>query len=285
MIKNEGVLKFVSREGIVLASLIIYILMLVFYYIPAFNDMWGRGDNFRIYAIIITVVMALLLALAGIVIQRIGFKTQQNELRSLIIFAIGAVILFFVPTGTAFGILPENIGAIQIILLILGILICLTGAVATARAGGFFLVWTFGALFYLIVASHEAFKMFIWTGSFGILDMTLSYLAVSIIGLSFLLYVYYEVKFFYLAYLVDEALVQNKAKKYEAALELLDKALTIYPYYVTALNNKGNVLFRMKKYEDAKYCYEKALEYDPDYQKAQLNMKQVSKKVGRRVAN
>ena len=285
MIKNEGVLKFVSREGIVLASLIIYILMLVFYYITPFHEMWDRGSNFRIYAAIITVVMVLLLGLAAVVIQKIGFRPQQNELRSLVIFAIGAIILFFVPAGTAFGVLPEEIGAIQIILLILGIAICLVGAVATARAGGFFLLWAFGGLFYLIMASHEAFKMFIYTGSFGILDMTLSYLAVGIISLSFVLYIYFEVKFFYLAYLVDQALELSGKKKHEEAMALLDKALVIYPYYVTALNNKGNVLYRMKKFEDAKYCYEKALEFDPQYQKAQLNMKQVQKKVGRRVAN
>jgi tetratricopeptide (TPR) repeat protein len=84
----------------------------------------------------------------------------------------------------------------------------------------------------------------------------------------------------YLAYLVDEALELNENKEYDSAIELLDKALLIYPNYLTALNNKGNVLYRMKDYNYSRECYLRVIDIDPDYRKAKSNLRLANKKLG-----
>jgi tetratricopeptide (TPR) repeat protein len=48
-------------------------------------------------------------------------------------------------------------------------------------------------------------------------------------------------------------------------MECLDKALSIDPRFVRALNNKGLELSDQKKYEQAADCYDRAIEYAPDY--------------------
>jgi tetratricopeptide (TPR) repeat protein len=53
--------------------------------------------------------------------------------------------------------------------------------------------------------------------------------------------------------------------EYEEAIECYDKALSVNPYYVVALHNKGKVFSYLEKYEEAIECYDKALEIDPNY--------------------
>ena len=67
----------------------------------------------------------------------------------------------------------------------------------------------------------------------------------------------------------------RKKKNYEKALNCCNKALLIYPYFVTGWNNKGNVLVNMGKKKDAVACYKKALDINPDYIPARKNLKQI----------
>ena len=52
-------------------------------------------------------------------------------------------------------------------------------------------------------------------------------------------------------------------QKYDEALQYFDKALTIDPSSVNALNNKGTALDHLKRYNEALQFYDKALSIDP----------------------
>ena len=108
-------------------------------------------------------------------------------------------------------------GPVHIILLVLGILLCLAGMFILARDGGFFSVWFFGSAYFWLYGFHEGFDFIIYTGNYGPYDRTLSFIGIGIMLASFVLYLYSEVKFVYLAYLVDEALSLNENKKYKQA--------------------------------------------------------------------
>lgn len=60
--------------------------------------------------------------------------------------------------------------------------------------------------------------------------------------------------------------------RYEEALESLDKAIELDPTYAEAYSNKGNVLQELHRYEEALACYEKAIRLHPTYAEAYSNM-------------
>jgi len=246
------------------------------------QDVWTSGNNFRVYGGILFIVFLILGVLGAFMVFRRGPEILKVEAKGFIPFAIGSFLLFLIPVGSGIGMLPggsDFLGPIHIIILILGIIICLAGMVMLARDGEFFTAWFPGAGFILIFGGHNALGFFSAT-AFGSMDAFLVGEALGLLIASFLLYAYYELKFIYLAYLVDEALEFNEAKAYEKAVELLDKALLIYPQYKTALNNKGNVLYRMKEYNLARECYLRVVDVDPYYGKAKSNLKLANKKLG-----
>jgi tetratricopeptide (TPR) repeat protein len=209
----------------------------------------------------------------------------KMEQKGFTIFAIGAIILFLVPFLSSLEILgtEENfMGAIHIILLAIGILICLVGMVFLARDGGYFSIWLFGTIFLTIFGGHEAFKLIIYTGNYGPIDRFLMMEGIGILLASFVLYIYAELKFVYLAYRIEEAQKLNDEKKYQAALEVLDKVLAVFPNYSTAWNNKGNIYYRLKQYEEAMDCYDRVAFINPDYPHTENNIKQVQKKLKKR---
>ena len=87
----------------------------------------------------------------------------------------------------------------------------------------------------------------------------------------------FDIKFFYLAKLIKEERGFRRKKDFKKALSYCNKALTLYPYFATAWNNKGNLLINMGKKKDAIECYEKAIEINPNYKPAKKNL-QVAKR-------
>jgi tetratricopeptide (TPR) repeat protein len=273
-----------SKEGIVISSVIVFFLLLILYFIGPLNDYWTSGDNeFRNYALILFVVFLLFTAAGIYLLVTTKLWILKWEARGFGIFLIGSILLFIIPFGNATEILPggmEMFGAIQVILLIIGILICLVGALLLARDGGFFSIWFLGVVFMLVLGGHEAFRIIIYTGDYGPIDTFLRYEALGILLTSFVLFVVFEVKNLYIFYLFDEALEHKRDNDLEMAVEILDKALRLAPRHTTALNNKGNILYKLKEFEGARECYQGALDANPDYHKAEDNLRVVNKALG-----
>ena len=57
----------------------------------------------------------------------------------------------------------------------------------------------------------------------------------------------------------------------QEALASYDRALTIKPEHVTALNNRGNAMHTLARYEEALASYDRALAIKPDYADALCN--------------
>lgn len=286
-----------SREGIVLASIIIFVVMMLFYYLPQTNKIWEHGSNLRIYSLVLLVIYVVLIALGlfsvyntyfiwmkmkiGKYDKFLGFLRNEDWVRANGVFILGSLFLLFVPVGTSLGILPgghDYFGPAHITFLIIGVLICVLGVIWIAREGGYFSIWFIGAGFYSLVGLH-GFLMLGSDTQLGPIDATLSFMALGILISSLLLYIYHELKFIYLSGLVDEALELNEQKDYRGSIKKLNEALKIYPNYTTALNNKGNVLYRIKDYEGAREHYIKAIESNPSYIKAKSNLRMANKKL------
>jgi len=281
----EGGLKYYSRGGIVIAGLIIYLLLWLMYAFPPFKSVWDSGHNYIYYEFLSSLVMGVIMLIGAYVVLRLGIKLLQFEWRGFGIFAFGALLLFFIPFGNAQGILPggnDLFGPIQVILLIIGIGICAAGIVALARTGGFFTIWFIGVGLYVAMGIYDVSRLS-YSSDLGSYHIFVVIEALCIMIASFLLYIYCEAKFFYLSYLVDEALKHTKVKNYLRSEVLLKKALMIYPYYSTAVNNLGNVYFRMKEYKKAKECYDLVIAVDPDYKKAQINLNLAKRRVGKKM--
>jgi tetratricopeptide (TPR) repeat protein len=97
--------------------------------------------------------------------------------------------------------------------------------------------------------------------------------AIILFILCFILLIYSDLKFFYLAKLIREEKNLRKKKEYKKALALCDRVLLIYPFFATAWNNKGNIYINLGKKKDAMECYKKAIEINPNYELARNNLK------------
>lgn len=281
-----SLIRIVSKQRLLTVSIIVYILMILLFYLPPLNDYWtDSSGNFTMFSAFIFVAFLVLTVLGGLVLFKTGLNAIKWEQKGFTIFAIGAILLFLVPFLSSLEVIgggEEFLGSIHFILLALGIIICLVGMVFLARDGGYFSIWLFGTIFLTILGGHEAFKFIIYTGNYGPIDRFLMFEGIGILLASFVLYVYAEIKFVFLAYRIEEAQKLNEEKKFEAALEVLDKVLAIFPNYSTAWNNKGNLYYRMKMYEEAMDCYDKVAYIDPEYPHTENNMNQVAKKLKKR---
>ena len=278
-------IRVVTKQRLLTVSIIIYILMVLLFYLPPLNDYWTKGSgNFTMFSAIVFIVFLVLTVLGALVIYKSGTSAIKREQKGFTAFAIGAILLFLVPFLSSLEVIgggEEFLSSIHLILLVLGILICVVGMFFLAREGGYFSIWLFGTVFLTIFGGHEAFKFIIYTGTYGQVDRFLMIEGIGILLASFMLYIYAELKFVFLAYKIEEAQRLNDEKKYKAALEVLEKVLAIYPNYSTAWNNKGNIHYRMKEYEEARDCYDRVAYLDPEYPHTENNMKQVMKKLKR----
>jgi len=67
----------------------------------------------------------------------------------------------------------------------------------------------------------------------------------------------------------------------EKILEYFDRALTAYPGYAKAWNEKGNFLDYLGKYKEAIQCYDKAIKLDPALSEAYFNRGMTLNKMGK----
>jgi tetratricopeptide (TPR) repeat protein len=67
----------------------------------------------------------------------------------------------------------------------------------------------------------------------------------------------------------------------EMILENFDRAITLDPGYVTALNEKANFLDQIGRFDEALSCYDRALRIDPGSAEAWFNKGLTLKKMGK----
>jgi len=253
-----------SKEGIIIFSMILTGILALGYY--GFEPFWEQ--NFRLYAGIMVIVMGIFF-LIGLLLLISTPHVVRHEMQGFSIFLVGGLILFAIPAGEAF---KTSYVSSWFVIMFVGLLICIFGAFISARTGGFFSIWMLGSAFTLIMAGHEAFHWVIFTGHFGPYDTTLWWVSIMTIVVSFILFVYHQLKFYYLLKLIKDGKELRKKKMYEKALKKVDRALAIYPYFTTAWNNKGNIMVNLKRYQEAMKCYDKCFEINPNYPHVKKNM-------------
>jgi len=257
------------KKMIVLLSMILIGILLIVY--RSDNQYWS--DKFITYNQILFGISALLLVLIILVVLMDIKKIIMHELLGFIIFLIGALIIMLVPAQNLLGL---ELGEMSIGLYAAGAAVIVIGTLVLMRNGGFIGVCFFSVIINALVS---AFYVFGNTKAIQYNSNTLLLINISIIFfiISFILLIYHDVKFLYLAKIIKEERVFRGNKNYKKALTYCEKALRIYPFFATAWNNKGNVLINMGKKKDAIKCYQRALEINPEYMPAKKNLQLVQK--------
>ncbi|MFW9881387.1 MAG: tetratricopeptide repeat protein [Candidatus Thorarchaeota archaeon] len=259
----------IAKKMVVIFSMILIGLALIIY--RANYENWA--DGFISYNQILFGI-SLLLMIILVFIVLIDLKNiLKHEIIGFIIFAVGALIIILFPARNKLGMSDFESGTI---FFALGAIIIILGTVILMRTGGFVGVALLGLILNLGVS---AFYMFGNTSAIQYNENTRLMIDLSIVFfiVSFLLLVYHDLKFFYLANLMRQHNNLRKKQKYNEALNFCDKALKVYPNFVTAWNNKGNVLFNLGKKNEAINCYKKALALNPNYSPAQSNLKLIQR--------
>jgi tetratricopeptide (TPR) repeat protein len=125
---------------------------------------------------------------------------------------------------------------------------------------------------------HEAFYFVIWTEHFGDFDNFLGWIGIYVVVTSFILFLYHDIKFFYLSKIIKQGNKYRKNQQYKKAIKCFRKTLKIYPLFTTAWNNMGNVYYNEGNLKEAINCYKTALSINPNYQNAKKNLSVVQKK-------
>jgi tetratricopeptide (TPR) repeat protein len=189
-----------------------------------------------------------------------------------VIFAVGAILLMLVPARNMLGVGDGGSGAFYAV----GGIVVLLGTIFLMRSGGYISVSLISLLTLMLVSAYHMF------GSSDVIQYTentflITTYAIGFLILCYLLLVYDDAKFFYLAKLIKDERNFRKKKEYKKAMSYCDRALLIYPYFATAWNNKGNVYMNMGKKDDAKNCYNKALSINPNYEPAMMNLQAIKR--------
>jgi len=261
MIKN-------LKKWIVLISMILIGILLIAY--RSNQEYWS--EQFMSYNQYIFGISTLLLIIILIVVIFDIKMMIKYEFLGSILFAVGGLIIVIFNAQSYLGI--ESLGEDGTGFYTAGAVIIGLGTVMFMRNGGFVGACLGGIIVNIVVAG---FYMFDNTSAIQYNSNTLLYINLSIVYfiLSFFLLVYNEIKFFYLAKLMRDEKKFRAKKEYKKALQYCNKALFVYPYFVTGWNNKGNVLYNMGKKSEAVNCYKKALSINPDYIPAQRNLQQM----------
>jgi tetratricopeptide (TPR) repeat protein len=275
---------FASKEGLIIVSLILFAIYAFWYTIFEYYF----HEEFLTWTIIM-MAFSLIVTFTLIVLFITGIFVLWKDKRYIFIhekygsgvFLIGALILLAVPLAWTADII-EHQGAFaqnSIIFMIVGGSLCILGSLILARTGGFFIVWMIGVGIYMIMSFHEGFQIFIYNEFFGRYDDTVGAIGVFTVATSFILFLYHDLKFFYLTRVIKRGNKFRREKKYKDAIKCFNRALRIYPLFTTAWNNKGNVYYNQGKPNEAIICYKKALEFNPDYTNAKKNLEVVAKKL------
>jgi tetratricopeptide (TPR) repeat protein len=260
-----------KKTFIIISMFLIGILLLVY----KLNAEYWR-DNFGTYTMM-TVAITALLAILGMILLFIDVRRfMRFELMGFIFLIVAAAILMVYPSSPAFdwGVTSAT-GLVAA-----GVVVTIIAGIMLARFGGYFAPCVVGLGFQIIFSGYYP-MMSPDASSFHTNAFMVSNFGIGFLVLSFILMIYQDLKFYYLATLIKQANRLRKEKKYTEALNYCDKALKIYPNFVTALNNKGNILFNLKRPNDAIEYYSKAIKINPNYRQAQSNLEVVQRKMGR----
>jgi tetratricopeptide (TPR) repeat protein len=281
MVKSEGIvksdkpslftiLKKTGKKMVVLFAMIIIGIVLIGY--KSNYEYWA--DQFIAYNQILFGVSILLLIVVLLVALLDIKNIFKHELLGSIFFAIGGLIIVMFDARTYLGIgeASDNVTGF----IVVGAIIIAIGTLILMRTGGFVGVCLGGIIINIVVAG---FYMFDQTSAIQYNSNTALYINLSIVYfiISFLLLGYHDLKFFYLAKLMRAENNFRRKKEYKNALNYCNKALKIYPFFVAAWNNKGNVLYNMGKTNDAVKCYKKALTLNPNYIPARRNLQMMKR--------
>jgi hypothetical protein len=270
-VRNKLAGGWATPEGLIILS---FILVCIFSGMQlGLNRIWLESvAAFRILSGVIF-FMFLIIAIWGVkylITERKRIWLHERE--GVILFLIGTLLTVFIPlSGAISGLAPDEFFATGLLGVNIGIIFIFVGAVMLGWLGGYYTIWFIGLVYYLVMASHEAFLISIYTHHYGPYDQYYGTLGVYLIISSAVILLYHELKFFILGRLIKRANDLRAKGRYKEAIKPLKTALFIYPRYATAWNNKGNIMFNMGDYTEAVKCYDKALALSPDYQLAADN--------------
>jgi tetratricopeptide (TPR) repeat protein len=255
------------RKLVVLLSMILIGILLIVY--RSNYEYWA--DQFITYNQILFGISLLLLIIILLVFLMDFRNIIKHELLGTIIFFIGALIFMLIPAGNFLGVggLSEN----SIALFAAGGVIIAIGSILLMRTGGFVGVCVLSILINTMVSAYHVFGDTSAT-QYNSNTYLMTNFSILFFIICFILLIYHDLKFFYLASLIKEEKSLRRKKEYKKALSYCEKALLIYPYFATAWNNKGNVLVNMGKKKDAIQCYKRALNINPNYIPAKKNLQQ-----------
>jgi tetratricopeptide (TPR) repeat protein len=268
--KGKNLLKDIKKMIIIVTMIIFGILLLLYEIDPGYWE-----DNFTQYTSTLLVVMGILAIICLLLLIGNLRDFVTYELKGFIIFMIGAAILLLVPGRNVLGLGIDD--ATADVILYIGIVVSILGALIQAREGGYLSVTLYGIGFVVILAGYYPI-MNIDVTEFSTRAQLLRGMGLGYIVLSFVLFIYHDLKFFFLAKLIRDGNSLRNKGKHSAALKKVDFALFIYPNFSTAWNNKGNVLYNMKKYDEAMKCYNRAIKINPKYIYAKNNLEVVKKR-------
>ena len=275
---------FASKEGLIIVSLILFGIFAFWYKIFEYyyrQELITWTIIMMAFSLIVTFTLIVLLITGFFVLYKDRRYILIHERYGSLVFLIGALILLAVPLAWTAGIMEHQnaFGQNSIVFMVVGGSLCVLGALILARTGGFFIVWIIGVAIYLIMSFHEGFQLIIYNEFFGRYDDTVGAIGVFVVAVSFILFIYHDLKFFYLSRVIKRGNKYRRQKKYKDALKCFNKALRIYPLFTTAWNNMGNVYVNQGKPNEAIKCYQKALEFNPNYQNAKKNLEVVARKL------
>ncbi len=272
-IKNpyDGKNKWTSKESLIILSLILILLFSLMQFV--YDYVW---ESIVIAFQMLSGIIFFLFIIIFIVGIRFFILDRQHlwahEREGLVLFIIGSSITLLLPIfGSVAGESPEVFFENNTLVVGIGTVLIFLGAILVARFGGFYSIWFFGLSHYIVMSSHEAFLIMIYTHHFGTYDQYYGSLGLFLILLSVILFIYHELKFLYLGKLIKRATDLRLNGRYKEAIKPLQTALKIYPRYATAWNNKGNVLTKLGNYKEAIKCYDRALAISPNFEIAKMN--------------
>ena len=204
----------IRKSFIILSMFVVGILLLVYKINP---DSW-TVDGYTSMVVGISAVLAIV----GLIMMFMDIKRFfRHELLGFIIGIVAAFVLLIYPAAPVLNI---SIGSS---ILIVGMMLAIVSGIMLARLGGYFSPCVIGLGCQIAFAGYYT----MWTPGAGIIEeraFTASNIGVGFLILSFILMIYQDLKFYYLTNLIKNANRLRKEKKYEEALKICDKALTIY---------------------------------------------------------
>ena len=260
-----------TKEGLIILS---FILICLFSLMELnFDRIWeSYSIAFQVLSGVLFFIF-LIIAIFGfiyIIIERKHLWTMEREGITLIIS--GSLLTILLPLyGALSNTPPQDFFNENYLSLGVGTILIIIGALTMARFGGYFTAWFVGLVYYLVISFHEAFLVIFYTHHYGPYDTYYGTLGLVLIIISIILFIYHELKFLYLGKLLKRASDHRLEGQYNKALILIRKALNVHPRYVTAWNNKGNVLCNLGRNTEAIKCYDKALSIAPGFSPAKKN--------------